>query len=70
MLEYKQPTIRKMLRKEVEFEFKIVNATSPEGVELVRKFNIVAVPTSIVDDQIAFVGVPEKNKALELLKAS
>lgn len=57
------------LQKEAKFDYKEVDAQSPEGQELVSKFEIMAVPTTIIDDNVAFVGVPDKSKAVAAVKA-
>jgi thiol-disulfide isomerase/thioredoxin len=58
----------KELHKKYKFNYKEVDATSPEGQKLVQKFSIMAVPTTIIDDKVAFVGVPSKEKAEEVIK--
>lgn len=56
------------LKKEVDFELRVVDAFSQEGQELVRKFSIRAVPTTIIDEEVKFVGIPKREEALKALK--
>jgi glutaredoxin len=56
------------LKKEHNFEYEEVDASTPEGQKLAKKFNIRSVPTTIIDDRIAFIGVPPKEKAIEAVK--
>ena len=56
------------LRKEHNFEYEEVDAMSEKGKKLVQKFFIEAVPTTIIDDKIAFIGVPDKNKARKMVR--
>ena len=63
----KAKEIWESLKRRYNFEFKIVDAVSEEGRELVRKYNIMAVPTTLIDDKIVFIGVPDMNKAVEFI---
>ena len=56
----------KSLQKELKFDYEEVDAVSPKGQQLVEKFGIMAVPTSIVDDgKDVIVGVPSKDRAVK-----
>ncbi|MDI6806199.1 MAG: thioredoxin family protein [Candidatus Aenigmarchaeota archaeon] len=60
------------LRKKHEFEFEVIDAMTPKGKELITKFNVMAVPTSIISyesgkEEVAFRGVPDPDKAAEKL---
>ncbi|HLC59035.1 MAG TPA: thioredoxin family protein [archaeon] len=62
------PTVDKLwlsLQKKHKFDYKTVDASTEEGMKLVEKYGIMSVPTTIIDDQVKFVGVPSKNKAEE-----
>jgi thiol-disulfide isomerase/thioredoxin len=56
------------LQKELKFSYKEVDAMSPEGQQLVAKYSIMAVPTTIINrdgkSEVAFVGVPSKSQAI------
>ena len=56
------------LQKQYSFEYEELDATSERGQELVKRFNIKTVPTTIINDRIAFIGVPPKEKAIEAVK--
>jgi glutaredoxin len=56
------------LGKEMSFDYKEVNLTSPEGIEYLKKYEIHSVPVTLIDDKVAFFGLPEKKKAMEALK--
>ncbi len=58
------------LRQEVPFNYEEIDIDSPRGKELAERYNIKSVPTSLVNDRPYFVGVPEKQRAMTLLKSS
>ncbi len=58
---------RELLAK-YKFDYKVVDAMTEEGMRLVQKFTIMSVPVTIIDDKVAFVGVPDRNKAEEAIK--
>jgi len=60
--------IFKQLKEKYNFDYQEIDAESPEGQKLVQKFNIMAVPTIIVDGKVAFVGLPNKEKAEAAVK--
>ena len=64
--------IWKDLHQHYKFDYEEVDATTPKGQELVMKFMIMAVPTTIIEkdgkQSVAFVGLPRKEKAAELVK--
>jgi thioredoxin len=37
---------------------------SPEGLQLIRQYNIRSVPTTLIDKKVEFVGVPDRDAAL------
>ena len=47
-----------------EAPYEEVDALSPEGQEMVERYGIMSVPTTLIDGKVAFVGVPDKAKAL------
>ena len=68
---YCKPTkeMFKELQKKYNFEIKEIDATTSEGQKLVAKFRIMAVPTVIIDNKVAFVGLPDKAKAEAIMKS-
>ena len=58
----------KDLQKKYKFDYKEVDAVSPEGQKLCQKFSIMSVPTIIIDDKVGFIGVPSKDKAEAAVK--
>lgn len=62
----------KELQKDYKFSFEEVDATSPEGQELVKEFGIASVPTTIIEEdskrEVAFIGVPSKDEAIKKIK--
>lgn len=60
--------IFKDLKTRHKFEYEEIDAETSEGQKLVEKFNIMAVPTIIIDDQVAFIGLPPKNKVEAIIK--
>jgi len=55
------------LQKKYKFEYEEIDAETEKGQQLVQKFNIMAVPTTIVDNRVAFIGLPNKMRAEELV---
>lgn len=65
------PTAKRVwqdVRREADFDYEEVDALSPKGQDLVMKHGIMTVPTTIVDNKVAFTGVPQKDKALAAVK--
>jgi thioredoxin 1 len=59
------------LQKDYDFDFEEVDADSERGRELVEKFEIRAVPATILQDEngerLAFVGVPSEEEAKKVI---
>jgi glutaredoxin len=60
------------LKKDYNFELKEVDAFSTEGQDMVKRFGITSVPTTIIEEggkeEVAFIGVPSKDEAIERIK--
>jgi thiol-disulfide isomerase/thioredoxin len=52
------------LKSQYNFEYSEVDVETPEGQALIDKFNIVGVPTTIIDGEVAFTGLPKKADAI------
>ena len=67
---YCAPTkaIFKSLKEKYKFDYEEIDAETPEGQKLVQKFNIMAVPTILIDNRVAFTGLPNKEKAEAAVK--
>ena len=50
-----------------DFDYREIDIASTEGEELVSKHSIMSVPTTIIDDKVAFVGVPDEKKAIQAI---
>jgi thiol-disulfide isomerase/thioredoxin len=60
------PTAKELwreLKEKYDFEYEEVELDTPEGKELAKKFKIRSIPTTIIDDKVVFVGVPDREKA-------
>jgi len=53
------------LKSKYNFDYKTIDATSEEGQKLVQEYSIMSVPTTIIDDKVAFTGMPNREKAEE-----
>ncbi|MFQ5814978.1 MAG: thioredoxin family protein [Candidatus Hydrothermarchaeaceae archaeon] len=58
------------IRKEYDFDYKEVDISSKEGSDLVAKHSIRSVPTTIIDGSVAFIGVPDRDGAVEAITNS
>lgn len=52
------------LRDQLGFDYSEVDISSDEGERLVQAYNILSVPTTLIDGRVSFVGVPEREKAI------
>ncbi len=52
------------LQKTCDFDYKHIEVYTPEGLQLLRKYGIRSVPTTLIDQKVEFVGVPDREKAL------
>ncbi len=62
------PAARKLwneLLEEHEFEYEEVDVDSPRGKELTEQYSIMGVPTTLVDGEVAFIGVPSREGAIK-----
>ena len=59
----------KELRVKYSFNYREVDITSPDGQELAERHSIRAVPATLIDGRLTFIGVPSRQsveKAFEL----
>lgn len=52
------------LKSEYDFEYEEIDVESPEGQALADKHGIVSVPTTLIDGEPAFTGLPQKADAI------
>ncbi|WP_135604400.1 thioredoxin family protein [Methanococcoides sp. NM1] len=52
------------LRSEHDFDYEDIDIDTPEGEALSGKYSIMSVPTTIIDGEVAFIGVPGREEAL------
>ena len=55
------------LQKKFKFEYEEIDAETEKGQILVQKFKIMAVPTTIIDGKVRFIGLPNRSKAEEFV---
>ncbi|MDY9924927.1 glutaredoxin family protein [Methanosarcina sp.] len=58
----------KDLKSEYDFEYEEIDVESPEGQVLTEKHGIVGVPTTLIDGEPAFTGLPKKADAIARIK--
>ncbi len=56
------------LHKKHEFEYRETEISTPRGRELLKKHRIHAVPTTLINGEVAFVGMPDPKKAEKAIK--
>ncbi|MGB9132392.1 MAG: thioredoxin family protein [Methanosarcina sp.] len=54
----------KDLKSEHDFEYEEVEVETPEGKALLEEYGIVGVPTTIIDGEVVFTGLPKKADAI------
>lgn len=67
------PSARRLwtdLKSQYNFEYEEVDVETPEGQALLDKFGIVGVPTTIIDGEVAFTGLPKKADAIARISES
>lgn len=52
------------LKSKYNFEYEEIDVESPQGQALVDKHGIVGVPTTLIDGEPAFTGLPKKADAI------
>ena len=55
------------LQKKYDFDYEEIDAETPIGQLLVQKFEIMAVPVTIIDGKVQFIGLPNKSRAEQLV---
>lgn len=53
------------LRQPHDFHYNEVDIASPDGEERAARYNLLSVPTTVIDDRVAFVGVPPYGEAMQ-----
>jgi thioredoxin 1 len=56
------------LQKKYRFDYEEIDAESEKGQHLVQKFSIMSVPTTIINDRVAFTGLPNRERAEEMVR--
>ncbi len=55
------------MRSSVEFEYEEVDAESEKGMQLIERYSIASVPTSIIEGRVLVRGVPIREHVERLL---
>ncbi|MGZ4862748.1 MAG: thioredoxin family protein [Halobacteriota archaeon] len=61
------PTVKSFwekLQESCDFDYRHIEVYTPEGLQLIRQYNIRSVPTTLIDKKVEFVGVPDRDQAL------
>src|SRR5512146_3256983 len=58
----------KQLRVKYSFSYREVDITTPDGQELANRHSVRAVPATIIDGRLTFVGVPSRESAENALQ--
>ncbi len=58
----------KELRVKYSFSYREVDITTPDGQELANRHAVRAVPATIIDGRLTFVGVPSRQSAEKALQ--
>ena len=52
------------MESEYNFEYEEIDVETPKGQALIDKYGIIGVPTTIIDGEVAFTGLPKKAEAI------
>jgi glutaredoxin len=52
------------VQKDHKFDYEEVDAMSEKGRDIVERYGIISVPTTLINGKPAFTGVPNKEKAI------
>jgi len=52
------------LKQRYDFEYEEVDITSDRGKELVKQNEIKSVPVTLIDGNVVFIGIPDKEEAV------
>jgi len=58
----------KALRVKYSFSYREVDITTPDGQELASRHAVRAVPATIIDGRLTFIGVPSRQSAEKALQ--
>ena len=53
------------LKESYDFHYKEIDISSKDGEALVEKHSIMSVPTTVIDDKVEFIGVPDRDEAVK-----
>lgn len=53
----------------MSFEYAEIDIDTPRGGELAKSHNLTSVPTTLINGRAYFVGTPEKNRVITILKS-
>lgn len=55
------------LHSNYDFDYKELDVDSDEGQDVVSEYGIRGVPATIIDGEVTFIGVPDRNKAIKAI---
>ncbi len=55
--------------EEVSFEYEEIDIDTPRGRKIAKSQNLTSVPTTLINGRAYFVGTPEKERAITILKS-
>ncbi|WP_455244824.1 glutaredoxin family protein [Petrachloros mirabilis] len=58
----------KQLRVKYSFSYREIDITTPDGQELANRHSVRAVPATIIDGRLTFIGVPSRESAEKALQ--
>ena len=55
------------LKESYSFDYQEIDISSKDGEALVEKHSIMSVPTTVIDDKVEFIGVPDRDEAVKAI---
>ena len=52
-----------------QIDVEIVNANDPDNIDRARKYQLMAVPTVVIDGNVEFIGAPSDSELIEKLES-
>jgi len=56
------------LREKYKFGYQEIDIDTREGRDFAEKHSVLSAPTTVIDDKVAFVGLPNRDEAIKIIE--